>query len=149
DGAIPISLSMPLSADAFTGELVWNWFDNLLPDNADIRRRLQGRLGADSAQPFDLLAAMGGGCVGALQIHPPEAVPPDSRSIEAEPVDAREIARTLRDHRNQPLGMSRDRDFRISIAGAQEKTALLLLDGKWHRPRRATPTSHILKLPIG
>jgi serine/threonine-protein kinase HipA len=42
-----------------------------------------------------------------------------------------------------------DDTFRISLAGAQEKTALLFRDGKWHRPTQATPTTHILKLPLG
>jgi serine/threonine-protein kinase HipA len=40
-------------------------------------------------------------------------------------------------------------NFRISIAGAQEKTALLYMGGVWHRPLNATPTTHILKLPLG
>ena len=39
--------------------------------------------------------------------------------------------------------------FRISLAGAQEKTALLFRDGVWHRPTHATPTTHIIKLPLG
>jgi serine/threonine-protein kinase HipA len=42
-----------------------------------------------------------------------------------------------------------DEDFRISIAGAQEKTALLRIGNTWHRPLGATPTTHILKLPLG
>ncbi len=149
EGALPISLSMPLSREGFRGAVVGDWFDNLLPDNVDLRRRLQGRLGAESAQPFDLLASVGGDCVGALQIHPAGVDPRDVRKVEADPVDDHEIAATLRGHRDQPLGMTREREFRISIAGAQEKTALLRLDGRWHRPRHATPTSHILKLPIG
>jgi serine/threonine-protein kinase HipA len=51
-----------------------------------------------------------------------------------------------------PLGRrdgGHDDDFRISIAGAQEKTALLSMGGAWFRPRGATPTTHILKLPLG
>ncbi len=44
---------------------------------------------------------------------------------------------------------SEDDDFRISIAGAQEKTALLLRDGRWCLPRGGTPTTHIFKLPLG
>ena len=39
--------------------------------------------------------------------------------------------------------------FRISIAGAQEKTARLRHQGQWCRPHGATPTTHILKLPLG
>ncbi len=48
-----------------------------------------------------------------------------------------------------PLGMVDDVDFRISLAGAQEKTALLWHQGQWQRPSGSTPTSHIFKLPIG
>jgi serine/threonine-protein kinase HipA len=40
-------------------------------------------------------------------------------------------------------------DLRISLAGAQEKTALLWHQGQWMRPHSSTPTTHILKLPIG
>ena len=42
-----------------------------------------------------------------------------------------------------------EEDFRISIAGAQEKTALLFMDEQWCLPMDATPTTHIIKLPIG
>lgn len=42
-----------------------------------------------------------------------------------------------------------DDDFRISLAGAQEKDAFLRWEGKWLKPRGATPTTHIFKLPIG
>ena len=48
------------------------------------------------------------------------------------------------------LGMIEDlQDFRISIAGAQDKTALLNIDQIWCLPLNSTPTSHIIKLPIG
>jgi serine/threonine-protein kinase HipA len=48
------------------------------------------------------------------------------------------------------LGLAdEDADLRISIAGAQEKTALLQMDGQWYLPRGATPTTHTLKLPLG
>jgi serine/threonine-protein kinase HipA len=149
EAAIPVSLSMPLSSEPFQGAVVENFFDNLLPDNLDIRRRLQARLGADSAQPFDLLAGIGGDCVGALQIHSPDKLAPDVRRVEADELTDEEIADTLRNYRDRPLGIERDGDFRISIAGAQEKTALLWQHGRWCRPRGATPTSHILKQPIG
>ncbi|GHU39354.1 toxin HipA [Betaproteobacteria bacterium] len=44
---------------------------------------------------------------------------------------------------------SSDEDFRISLAGAQEKTAFLWWDGQWRKPHGATPTTHIFKLPLG
>ena len=45
--------------------------------------------------------------------------------------------------------MDGEDDFRISLAGVQEKTALLFHKGQWLRPFGATPTTHILKLPVG
>jgi hypothetical protein len=50
----------------------------------------------------------------------------------------------------QVLGFAgEDAALRVSIAGAQEKTALHQRDGRWYLPRGATPTTHILKLPLG
>ena len=146
--AHPLSLSMPLSPDPYSGDVVWNWFDNLLPDNPDLRGRMVSALGAESTRPFDLLAAAGRDCVGAVQLGEPGELP-DVRRIEATPVSNEWIGERLRSYATRPLGMSEGEDFRISIAGAQEKTALLWLDGAWHRPGGATPTSHIFKLPIG
>ena len=40
-------------------------------------------------------------------------------------------------------------DLRISQADTQEETALLYHDGRWMRPLGLTPTTHILKLPMG
>ena len=41
------------------------------------------------------------------------------------------------------------RKFIISVAGAQEKTALLFHDGQWIEPSGSTPTTHILNPAIG
>ncbi len=144
----PLSLSMPLTEQTYAGNTVENYFDNLLPDSQPIRNRIQKRFGAASNRSFDLLWHVGRDCVGALQLLP-EDVQTDVRKIEAEPLSDAAIAETLKNYRTMPLGMREDRDFRISIAGAQEKTALLKLSGKWHLPLGITPTSHIFKLPIG
>lgn len=48
-----------------------------------------------------------------------------------------------------PLGLARDDAFRISVAGAQEKTALLWHDGRWIKPHGTTPTTHLIKTQIG
>lgn len=144
----PISLSMPLGERTYSGDLVENFFDNLLPDSQPIRNRIQTRFGASTNKCFDLLWHIGRDCVGALQLTPDEA-PPEVRGIETKPLTNSQIADTLRNYRTMPLGMSDEEDFRISIAGAQEKTALLWHEGQWTRPLGTTPTSHIFKLPIG
>ena len=144
----PISLSIPLGETVYTGDRVENFFDNLLPDSQPIRNRIQTHLGAVSNRAFDLLWHVGRDCVGALQLTPEEELA-DLRMISSRPLTDVKIADNLRNYRTMPLGMRADEDFRISIAGAQEKTALLKRDNQWHLPQGTTPTSHIFKLPIG
>lgn len=146
--ARPISLSMPLIDLSYEGNIVENFFDNLLPDSDLIRRRIQARFQATSPHCFDLLSYIGADCVGALQLltHP-QTLP--HTEVQATLINDQEIATLLKHYKSAPLGMSRESDFRMSIAGAQEKTALLQYQGKWHLPHHTTPTSHIIKLPMG
>ncbi|WP_061011843.1 type II toxin-antitoxin system HipA family toxin [Photobacterium leiognathi] len=150
-GARAISLSMPLRHDAYHGDIPYNFFDNLLPDNEEIRSRIQSRFQAATKRPFDLLSKIGGDCVGAIQLYSPQHSLQDVRQIQAEPLTESRMAQVLRGYQSDaPLGMLDDMDdFRISIAGAQEKTGLLWYQNQWHLPLGSTPTSHILKLPIG
>ena len=149
-GARAISLSLPLQADRFEGDVVYNFFDNLLPDNERIRSRIQARFRTPTRQPFDLLSSIGSDCVGAIQLYPSGTSINPVTEIHADPLSETEIAALLRGYQNAPLGMEVESDdFRISLAGAQEKTALLYYRQQWHRPRGSTPTSHIFKLPVG
>jgi serine/threonine-protein kinase HipA len=43
----------------YRGDVVRNYFDNLLPDNAKIRARIQQRFSTASQSAFDLLAEIG------------------------------------------------------------------------------------------
>ncbi|GGB31533.1 serine/threonine protein kinase [Oceanisphaera marina] len=150
-GARPISLSLPLRQQPFKGEVVYNFFDNLLPDNMQIRQRIVARHQAASSQPFDLLAKIGMDSVGALQIYPAGCHPEDIRAIHCKSLNELSLLNILQGYQsNAPLGMiAGEEDFRISIAGAQEKTALLKQNGSWYLPLGSTPTTHIIKLPIG
>jgi serine/threonine-protein kinase HipA len=69
--------------------------------------------------------------------------------IDARLVTDKEIADVVRDLAGNPLGVGADPDFRISIAGTQEKTALLYWKDGWHVPHGTTATTHILKPQIG
>lgn len=147
--ALPVSLSLPLDTRRYAGAAVTAVFDNLLPDNEDIRRAIAGRVGADGADFYSLIAAIGRDCVGALQFLPETMELPPAGTVVAEPLAESEIAAMLRTLHSAPLGLQRGADFRISLAGAQEKTALLFWDGGWQRPLGTTPTTHIFKPAIG
>lgn len=149
ENAIPVSLSLPLREDRYIGESVLAFFDNLLPDNNDIRRKLAERKQADGTDAYSLLSAVGRDCVGALQFLPDGTDPGKAGSIDARPLTDKEAATLVSNLARNPLGLGDDQDFRISLAGAQEKTALLFWNDKWHIPHGTTATTHIIKPQIG
>jgi len=148
--AIPVSLSLPLREDRYSGAEVSAYFDNLLPDNDQIRRKVAEKVGAEGTDAFNLLARIGRDCVGALQFLPDGADIPLPGPPQSVSLDEAEIADTIRNLASAPLGIQPDgeREFRISIAGAQEKTAFLWKDG-WCLPQGSTPTTHIFKPQLG
>lgn len=148
--ALPISLSLPLREDPYRGEPVAAVFENLLPDSEALRRRVAERVGAAGPDAYSLLATIGHDCVGALQFAGPEdGSATETAAITGEPVDETAIERLLKGLAQAPLGLEREDAFRISVAGAQEKTALLWHEGRWLKPHGTTPTTHIFKTQIG
>lgn len=117
--------------DLYRGEPVAAIFKNLLPDSDSLRRRIAEMVGARGTDTYSLLAAIGRDCVGALQFVADGAGDRiDSAAIEGEVVDEAAIEKVLRNLAEAPLGLDRDENFRISVAGAQEKTALLRYEGQ-------------------
>lgn len=145
--AMPISLSLPLREEAHQGGPVIAYLENLLPDNQAIRERVAARVRAGGTDAWHMLEKIGRDCVGALQFVSGEV--PKIHGLEGELVTEAQIAALLRNLASAPLGLSEDDDFRISIAGAQEKTALLRKNGEWIRPSGMTPTTHIFKTQLG
>jgi serine/threonine-protein kinase HipA len=148
----PLSLSLPFNIDGQPqrGDHVEFFFDNLLPDNDAIRRRIRERFHTTSSDAFDLLAAIGRDCVGAVQLLPEDTKPEINTTISATPLDDSAIEQLLRATvSGNPFRAEGDDEFRISIAGAHEKTALTRHNGRWCMPHGSTPTTHIVKLPLG
>ncbi|GLO60078.1 serine/threonine protein kinase [Vibrio sp. MACH09] len=146
----PISLSLKLQLPAITSDAVINYFDNLLPDSPQVRDRIVARYKASSKQPFDLLKEIGKDSVGAIALLPPERLY-KKEPLNYEVLNDKKLETVLSAYKSDiPLGMlEEEEDFRISVAGAHEKTALLFVDEQWCIPKGNTPTTHIIKLPIG
>lgn len=145
----PVSRSLPLREERYIGSLVEAVFDNLLPDNLDIRDKMAARTEADGSDTISLLRAVGRDCVGAMQFLTEGEEPGLAGSIDGHAVSDDEIAGILSNLTNNPLGVGTHEEFRISLAGAQEKTALLYWKGEWRVPYGTTATTHILKPQIG
>ena len=151
-----LSLSLPFTPgnSAHHGAVVRNFFDNLLPDSEVIRRRLRDKFATGGTEPLDLLAAIGRDCAGAVQLLPPGMTPGGFDRIESTPLNEAGVEQAIDNAvtggsvPGRPGRHLMD-DFRLSIAGAQEKTALLWHRKRWRKPLGATPTTHIFKLPLG
>lgn len=148
--ARPLSLSLPLQRRNITSDAVFKFFDNLLPDSPIVRDRIVKRYHAKSRQPFDLLSEIGRDSVGAVTLIPEDETVTCPIMAWEKLTEAR-LEEVLTAYKADiPLGMIREEnDFRISVAGAQEKTALLRIGNDWCIPKGITPTTHIIKLPIG
>src|SRR5215831_5553179 len=120
----PLSLSLPFTPGnvPYRGAVVFNFFDNLLPDSDAIRSRIRTKFGTSSTAAFDLLAAIGRDCVGAVQLLPEDKEPAGFDRVQAEPLTEKGVEEMITASlSDRPiLGLSRQgTDFRISIAGAQ------------------------------
>lgn len=149
DKPLPISLSLPLSKEKYMGEKITVVLDNLLPDDQKIREKIAIKAGAKSDDIIDLLAVLGQDCVGALRFTLDENRGVEKEIVEGKPLSEEQIANKIINLKNSPLGIDNESEFRISIAGAQEKTALLYFNKQWMEPMGTTATTHIIKPQIG
>lgn len=150
ENSVPLSLSLPLSQREYSGDVVYNFLENLLPENYNVRLRLATNLGLRTTDSFSILKEIGRDCVGAIRFTTGEESKALVRNFDRKPITNSEIAEMIRDLENTPLGVDirENEEFRISVAGFQNKTALLW-DSGWFLPIGETPTTHILKPKIG
>ena len=76
-------------------------------------------------------------------------IPARQARLTGAPCLTKEVAEIISNLARNPLGIGADQEFRISLAGAQEKTALLYWKDKWYVPHGTTATTHIIKPQIG
>lgn len=142
--ASPISLSLPLRVEEYVGGAAHNFFANLLPEGA-AREAVCRRLGISVGNDLALLAAIGGECAGALSVVATDApVSDDDHAYER--IDKRRLQRLVEHDTVVPLLVGGP-TTRLSLAGAQDKLPVAVLDGDIQLPLRGAPSTHILKLP--
>jgi serine/threonine-protein kinase HipA len=101
--SMPISLSLPPREQPYVGAPVLAVFDNLLPDNNAIRRRVAERAHAEGTDAYSLLGAIGHDCVGALQFLPEGTLPAPAGAVDAIPIKEQDIAGILNNLGTAPL----------------------------------------------
>ena len=113
-----------------------------------MRHRLARYLGISEGNVFALLEAVGGECAGAVSLYSHGVKPPEENEGTVEILDERKLSEILRLLEQRPLLADYD-GLRMSLAGAQDKIAVSVKDGKIALTRGTLPTTHILKPAIG
>jgi serine/threonine-protein kinase HipA len=145
DGMPPLSQSLPLDGPA-APETAGAFFGGLLPEGAP-RELMARRLGVSPGNDFALLAAVGGDTAGAISLQPPGLRPPDDGDVEWLDEDA--LTQLIDDLPTRPMHADEDGEYRLSLAGAQDKLPVVVgAGGRIGLTKGQTPSTHILKTPI-
>lgn len=143
----PVSQSLPKRAEPFTRREARPFFAGLLPEESQ-REAVAQNLGISKGNDFRLLEALGGDVAGALTLWPENEKPPEAQGLAvAQPLDDDELVEILDILPKRPMLAGRE-GLRLSLAGAQQKLPVVLVNGRIALPRPGQPTTHILKPPI-
>lgn len=141
-----LSFSLPKRAEAFGRRECQPFFGGILPEEGQ-RHAIARALGVSAENEFRLLEHLGGEVAGALTLLPDGEVPQPLSSIAPDILSDDRLLALLDRLPVRPM-LAGEGGLRLSLAGAQSKLPVLLIDGKIALPAPGQPTSHILKPPI-
>lgn len=140
-----ISLSLPLQKEPFKEKICRAYFGGLLPENRNMREKLAQKYNININDDFKLLEAIGKDCAGAISFHQID----EFESVEKDyKLDGTILADSELKKLIEELPYRPYMGKRLSLAGAQEKTAVCLIDNKIALPKENVPTTHILKTAL-
>lgn len=149
ESTLPLSASLPKRPERFSRPECRPFFGGLLPEGSQ-RLIVAQALGVSPANDFALLDRLGGDVAGALQLLPDDQEPIETGPIadqQPTPLDDAGIVRVLDALPTRPL-LAGEEGLRLSLAGAQSKVPVVLIDGRIALPLPGQATTHILKPPI-
>lgn len=139
----PISWALPIQREAHPHALCRAVFGGLLPEG-DGREALARNLGVSAGNDYALLEEVGGDCAGAIVLLDLDAdlpATPEVRWLQPNDLDG-----ILRDLPERPLAAAPAQGIRLSLAGAQPKTPVIVEGDRVGQPTNlAAPTTHIVK----
>ena len=146
DRTAPLSASLPKREKHFTKRACQPFFAGLLPEEGQ-REAVAQALGVSEENDFSLLDSLGGEVAGAIEILPAGAQPPPPSNRSPERLDDTALLKFLDELPRRPFLVG-EKGLRLSLAGAQSKVPVVLVDNAIAWPAPGQPTTHILKPPI-
>ena len=148
----PMSLSLPVRPEPYEHDECAPFFEGLLPEG-DFLKAIARTLHVSASNPFQLLTELGGECAGAISIAPAGGPEPGADPRPPRWLSEAELSGLLADLPQRPLIAAIDEvedggGFRLSLAGAQDKVAVLVEEDRIGLSHGRPPTTGILKAPI-
>jgi serine/threonine-protein kinase HipA len=139
-----LSLSLPKSGKKFSWSAMSPFFDGLLPEGAS-RRAIARVLQVSPENDFSILERLGGDVAGAIQFLL-EGETPCMVGVSWVPklLTDEQLLAMIQSLPLRPMLLG-ESGIRLSLAGAQTKLPVVLVDDRVAKPDSGQPTTHILK----
>lgn len=144
NGAALLSVSLPVRAAPYAEAELLPFLAGLLPEGL-VRERLARRFRLSVSDVFGFLRAIGRDCAGALSIVEEGTDLEAERNAGIEWLSDEQLAQRVAELGTRPLADEPAAGIRISLAGVQDKMALVVDGDRIGLPRGTTPSTHILK----
>lgn len=142
-----LSLTLPIREKIYLNKDCKGFFNGLLPESEHVRIAIGKKYGINPKNDFSLLSAIGYDCAGAVAFF--EDKPKNLKEyyeIKGNVLSEDELEKYIKELPKKPLALGSDK--RLSLAGAQDKTAVVIIDNKIAIPENNVPSTHILKPTI-
>lgn len=148
-----LSLSLPIQKEPFENKQCRGFFNGLLPESEHTRIAIGKKYGINPKNDFSILQAIGYDCAGAVSFFDSydEQIPSkylqETYEFDYTPLSENALEKFINELPQKPLATGIE-NMRLSLAGAQDKTSVIVVDGQIGIPKNNVPTSHILKPAI-
>lgn len=145
---IQLSLSLPIREEKYSNKECIGFFNGILPEGDNLRKYIAKKYGINPNNDFAILKAIGYDCAGAISfLKTKKNDLKEWYEIEGEVLSDNKLEKLIKELPEKPLGTG-VKDLRLSLAGTQDKTAVLLIDNKIALPSKLIPTTSIIKPQI-
>lgn len=144
EGAPLLSVSLPVRREPYAEPDLLPFFAGLLPEGL-VRERLATRFQLSALDVFGFLRTIGRDSAGALSVVEEGTDLIAEREAGVEWLDDEQLAERVAELGTRPLADEPAAGIRISLAGVQDKMAIVIDGPRIGLPRGTTPSTHILK----
>ena len=148
-----LSLSLPIQKEPFENKQCRGFFNGLLPESEHTRITIGKKYGINPKNDFSILQAIGYDCAGAVSFFDSDDEQTSSKYLQESyeinytSLSDDELEKFINELPQKPLATGIE-DMRLSLAGAQDKTSIIVVNGQIGIPKDNVPTSHIIKPAI-